>query len=36
MNLLLKMDDLTKDKSIMGLLEISGLKFTSQSFSLGI
>jgi hypothetical protein len=31
---LLKMDDLTKDKSIMGLLEISGLKFTSQSFSL--
>ena len=31
---LLKMDDLTKEKSIMGLLEISGLKFTSQSFSL--
>ena len=31
---LLKMDDITKEKSIMGLLEISGLKFTSQSFSL--
>lgn len=31
---LIKLDDLTKDKSIMALLEVSGLKFTSQSFSL--
>ncbi len=31
---LLKIEDITKDKTIMGLLEITGLKFTSQSFSL--
>tara|TARA_Y100000591_G_C21804791_1_gene684177 strand:- start:100 stop:1425 length:1326 start_codon:yes stop_codon:yes gene_type:complete len=31
---LLSLDDITKDKTIMGLLEITGLKFTSQSFSL--
>jgi len=31
---LLKIADLVKGKSIMALLEISGLKFTSQSFSL--
>ena len=31
---LLKLEDLTKDKTIMGLLELTGLKFTSQSFSL--
>jgi hypothetical protein len=31
---LLSLDDITKDKAIMGLLEITGLKFTSQSFSL--
>ena len=31
---LLKIDDLTKEKTLMALLEMSGLKFTSQSFSL--
>ena len=31
---LLKIDDLTKEKTLMALLEVSGLKFTSQSFSL--
>jgi len=31
---LLKIDDLTKEKKLMALLEVTGLKFTSQSFSL--
>ena len=31
---LLKIDDLTKEKTLMALLEVTGLKFTSQSFSL--
>ena len=31
---LLKIDDLTKEKNLMALLEVTGLKFTSQSFSL--
>ena len=30
----LKLDDITKDKTLMTLLELSGLKFTAQSFSL--
>jgi len=30
----LKLDDITKEKSLMTLLELSGLKFTAQSFSL--
>ena len=31
---LLKIDDLTKEKKLMALLEVTGLKFTSQSFSI--